>query len=117
MRHGCEHAIQQAQTRYGVMLDEGDFAAMVADILARLSGCATPATLLARMPFGREIWLLRIPSGPAVRVVYSPVSAQIITVLPKGYALPRGTLSHSKGCAVAARAPPAACGGGAHGDA
>ena len=88
--HGCQHAVEQAQARYGVRLDDGDFAAMVRDILAVVDGEAAPALLLARMQRGREIWLLRIPAGPAVRVVYSPISAQIVTVLPRDYPLPRG---------------------------
>ena len=91
-RHGCYHAIETAQLRYGVALDEHDFAAMVWDIVATLAGDRSAALLLAHVRGGREIWLLRVPQGPAVRVVYSPARAQIVTVLPPVYQLPGGLL-------------------------
>lgn len=90
MRHGCHHAARAAAVRYGVALDESDFRMMVLAIVAVVSGIVAPAMLLARARQGREIWLTQIPYGPAVRVVYSPTFARIITVLPPVYALPQG---------------------------
>lgn len=87
-QHGCHHARAAAELRYGVFLEEADFAAMVADIVGALAGEPRPATLLFRQRSGREIWAVRIPHGPAVRVAYAPERAQIVTVLPRGYRLP-----------------------------
>ncbi len=88
--HGCEHAVDAAQARYGIALTEMDFAAMVADIVLTVAGDVVAALLLSRARHGREIWLLRIPHGPAVRVVYSPDEVLIVTVLPQVYQLPGG---------------------------
>ena len=82
IHHGCAHAVSAASARYGVMLDEADFAAMVSDIVLAAAGDGRAALLLTRQWNGREVWLARVPAGPAVRVVYSPLSACIITVLP-----------------------------------
>ena len=90
MRHGCPHAARAAAARYGVALTEDDFRSMVAAIMATVAGECAPAILLARTALRREIWLTRIPSGPAVRVVYIPVFARILTVLPPVYPLPQG---------------------------
>jgi hypothetical protein len=80
--HGCEHAQEAALIRYGVMLAACDFAAMVLDIIGTVAGDAPKAVMLGRQPLGRELWVVRIPNGPAVRVVYSPDHSLIITVLP-----------------------------------
>lgn len=85
MLRGCDHAVVQAATRYGVRLDDVDFAAMVEDIIASLADGACRALMTQQQPNGREIWIVRIPAGPAVRVVYEPRLAMIITVLPRAY--------------------------------
>jgi hypothetical protein len=92
MLHGCDHAVDAARARYGVELDDADFTVMVLDIIETVAGARRGgALLLATIRFDREIWLLRIPrGGPAVRVVYIPVAARIVTVLPPVYELPRG---------------------------
>jgi putative component of toxin-antitoxin plasmid stabilization module len=83
--HGCEYAQTAAFTRFGVMLEACDFAAMVSDIIATLAGDAPVAMMLSRQELGREVWVVRIPDGPAVRVVYEPIAAMIVTVLPMGW--------------------------------
>lgn len=83
MHHGCDHAAAAAFARYGVLLGAADFAAMVDDIVDALIGSRRAALLLCRQqPSGREIWLARVPDGPAVRLVYEPLSAMIVTILP-----------------------------------
>lgn len=85
---GCAHAVERAQQRYGITLGEPDFAAMVGDIIAALLGERRDALLIShRLEQGREIWLVRIPGGPAVRVIYNPFLAVIVTVLPGDYRL------------------------------
>jgi hypothetical protein len=83
--HGCEHAQAAAFTRYGVMLEACDFAAMVAGIIATVAGDPPAAILLSRQELGREVWIVRIPNGPAIQVVYEPKIAMIVTVLPPGW--------------------------------
>ena len=90
VRSGCRHAQDAAAQRYGLALDEDDFRAMVAAIVLAAAGDARNALLLYTQRSGREVWLVRVPSGPAVRVVYSPRRAQIVTILPAGYRMPRG---------------------------
>ena len=87
MLHGCEHAVSAAADRYGVALDDTDFAAMVADIVLSAAGDRRDAVLITRQTTGREVWLVRVPSGPAVRVVYSPLACMIVTVLPENWRL------------------------------
>ena len=88
-RRGCRHARDAAAQRYGLALDEDDFDAMVGAIVLAAAGDACGALLLYVQRSGREIWLTRVPAGPAVRVVYSPPRAQIVTILPPGYRMPR----------------------------
>lgn len=82
LHHGCEYAAHAALARYGVMLGEVDFATMVQDIINATAGDAPNALHLVSQPWGREVWIVRIPNGPAVRVVYEPIIAMIVTVLP-----------------------------------
>ena len=95
--HGCDHAVDAARARYGVELDAADFTAMVLEIIETVAGARRGACLLlATIRNLREIWLLRIPrGGPAVRVVYDPALARIVTVLPPAYELPRGRNGHA----------------------
>lgn len=83
--HGCEHAARRAAERYGAQLAAEDFSAMAMDIIATVAGERRAAALLHRTTPEREIWLVRMPGGPAVRVVYAPASAVIVSVLPPGY--------------------------------
>jgi hypothetical protein len=92
MRHGCDHAARTAADRYGLRLDEQDFAAMAADIILSATGERHSALLLRRHDLESEIWLVRVPEGPAVRVVYRPIVAMIITILPPWWR-PRGSIN------------------------
>ncbi len=92
MRHGCDHAAHAAADRYGLALDECDFAAMVADIILTLAGDRNAALMLRRQDCGSEIWIVRVPDGPAVRVVYRPAIAMVVTVLPPWWR-PRGSIN------------------------
>lgn len=91
IRHGCYHAAEAAQLRYGLNLDEAEFRAMALAIIAAVAGDASDAALASRQGAGREIWIVRVPGGPAVRVVYVPERAQIITVLSRCHDLPPST--------------------------
>ncbi len=84
-QYGCPHAAEQALARYGVSLSPAAFGAMVADIVLTLAGDRSTAILLQRQRFGRELWLVRLPDGRGVRVVYEPMHAMIVTVLPPDY--------------------------------
>lgn len=88
LRHGCAHARDAALARHGLLLEEGDFRAMALAIIAAVSGDVSGAILVSRQAQGREIWIVRVPGGPAVRVVYAPERAQIVTVLSCRHDLP-----------------------------
>ncbi len=89
MQHGTEHARIQAEARYGLMLDEHDFYAMACDIILTVAGDALRAWLLSRQPNGREIWIVCVPHGPVVPVVWHPLNAMIVTVLPIHWRQPK----------------------------
>jgi hypothetical protein len=90
MHCGSHHAQHRALERYGVELSGRDFDLMVRDIIAAVIGESRLAVLISRGDGYRETWLLRMPQGAAVRVIYSPSTAQIITILPPAYRLPGG---------------------------
>jgi hypothetical protein len=82
--HVSRHAVERATERLGRELDAREWQAMILAIVERR------ASLLLIQADGREIWL--VPCGSlALRVVWAPDTATIITVLSDGVALARAS--------------------------
>lgn len=82
--HVSRHAVERAAERLGRELDACEWQEMILAIVERR------ASLLLINADDREIWL--VPCGPlALRVVWAPDTATIITVLPDGVALARAS--------------------------
>lgn len=75
------HARERCAERLGIDPDLVEWAGVVADVLDAVEGRGTNATLLRRLPHGREEWVVRL-CGHAARIVWSPHEyVPIITVL------------------------------------
>lgn len=74
------HAKQRALERLGFEPDEWDWRTLALSILDTKAGTATDAILLKVDGNGAETWLTRL-RGREVRVVWSPLSAQVVTVM------------------------------------
>lgn len=77
--HTTQHAIDRALERYGVLLDADDIETLVMDIIASVDG--DPRAILMDQSNGIEVWWVKV-RGHDMRVVYGPVTASIVTVLP-----------------------------------
>lgn len=75
------HAEQRALERYGIAATQQDWDALVLAITDSVMGRSNSAWLLGRQNDGTEKWLAPL-AGVAVRVVYCPRQARVITVLP-----------------------------------
>lgn len=78
------HASLRAEERYGLPLTDADLTKFVLDITDTVTRTRTAALLQRRQPDGREVWLVRARCGIAMRVVYAPQDAAVVTVLPWG---------------------------------
>ena len=74
------HARDRAAERHGLELSYAEFDQVVIDITDSVLGVARRATLLAALPDGCERWLMRVRER-AVRIVWNPELARIVTVL------------------------------------
>jgi len=75
------HAAVRAAERHGLSVTTADLRSAFLDIVDTMAGVRRAAVLLLRADDGTERWLVRL-AGQAVRVVYIPESARIVTVLP-----------------------------------
>jgi len=76
------HAEVRALERYGVEPSAADWSAAVDAIIGVVAGESRAALLLRRLHSNSEEWIVRV-SGVAMRVVYKPSAACIITALPR----------------------------------
>jgi hypothetical protein len=76
------HAETRVWQRYGVAPTRRQWDEAVQHIIGRVIGEKRPAMRLRTMENGREEWIVRV-AGIAVRAVYCPRGAVILTVLPK----------------------------------
>lgn len=81
MRHHTDHARDRALERCGITVTDAEWTKAVADIMEVVAGLGSKAMMLHRFQDGHERWLVRLGTWPA-RVIYDPVSAVIVTVLP-----------------------------------
>jgi hypothetical protein len=79
-KHGTDHAVIRAQERYGLVVTDADMLACVTDIIDSVDHIPR-AILLVRFS-QYEIWWAHL-KGVEVRVCYCPLTARIISVLPR----------------------------------
>lgn len=75
------HAEVRVWQRYGVAPSRREWDEAVQHIIGRVIGEDRPAVRLRLFDNGREEWIVRV-AGVAVRAVYCPLGAVILTVLP-----------------------------------
>lgn len=75
------HAAIRAAERHGLSVTTSDLRSAFLDIVDTVAGLRRAAVLLHRKSNGTERWLVRLGER-AVRVVYIPEAALIVTVLP-----------------------------------
>lgn len=81
------HPTVRAHERHGIVLSHNDL-----QWIARMirEGRATRLTGYPIAP-PNEGWVLTMPNGPRIAIVYDPVSTNIVTVLPPEYSRRFGT--------------------------
>ena len=80
-RGWTEHAIHRAAERYGVAFDYAEWAQMLLDIMDTAAGVRV-AALLAGKSAQVEEWHVYL-GGVAVRAVYDPRTATVVTIAPR----------------------------------
>ena len=80
MRHHTTHAADRALERHGLTPMAAEWNNTALTIMDNVAGKRSPAMLL-RKSGGVERWLVRLADFPVV-VVWCPLSAEIVTVLP-----------------------------------
>ena len=78
-----KHAIERAEKCYGLTAAPLEWRTAYLDLLDTIFGERTAAVLLARLERGGERWLLSV-AGQAVIVIYQPMNAAVVTVVPAG---------------------------------
>ena len=72
------HTIRRATDRYGLQLNEAEYAALSLRVAVRDDGCV----LLSGVYLGRERWAIWY-KGEWIAVIFDPAQGRIVTVLPK----------------------------------
>ena len=87
------HAIVRAAERYGLTLTIADLDQMMLDITSAKLGEPSTALLGGLQTDGKERWFVQA-KGVALRVIYSPHDARVITILSLGGTLEPRWMSH-----------------------
>jgi len=80
-RGWTDHAIHRAAERYGIAFEYSEWAQMLLDIMDTAAGVRVAAMLAGKSAQVEELHVFL--GGVAVRAVYDPMTATVVTIAPR----------------------------------